>query len=353
VAPTLLVTGSSGLIGSQAVRHFSPLGWRVVGVDNHQRREFFGPEGDPAWNLALLRQQCPRFEHQALDVRDREGLARLVERERPGAIVHCAAQPSHDLAAQRPFDDFEVNALGTLNLLEAARRSAPDAPFVFLSTNKVYGDAPNELPRVELPRRFDYARPEDFEGIDEHCRLDRSLHSLFGVSKAAADLLVQEYGRHFGLPTVCLRGGCLTGPAHSGAPLHGFLSYLVRTAVAGRAYTVIGYGGKQVRDQLHADDVCRAIERVIEEPRSGEVYNLGGGRASQASLLECLDLLEQLLGHPVPHVFERRARVGDHACYISDTRRFRTHYPGWAPTRDVPTILAELVRAAHDQRSAA
>lgn len=353
MTPTLLVTGSSGLIGSAAVRHFAARGWRTVGVDSHQRADFFGSGGDPRWNLRRLQAELDAFEHNELDIRDRDGLAALVAATRPDAIVHCAAQPSHDLAAQRPFDDFEVNALGTLNLLEAARASAPEAPFVFLSTNKVYGDAPNEIPLVELPRRFEYADPRDAEGIDENCRLDRSTHSLFGVSKAAADLLVQEYGRYFDLPTVCFRGGCLTGPAHSGVELHGFLSYLVNSAVAGREYTVIGFGGKQVRDQIHAEDVCGAIEAFVRAPRSAAVYNLGGGRANNASVLECLDLLEANLERPVARRFDDRPRVGDHRCYISDMRRFRDHYPSWSLTRTLPDIVAEMVAVAQTRSLAA
>ncbi|QDU67268.1 NAD-dependent epimerase/dehydratase family protein [Engelhardtia mirabilis] len=353
MARTLLVTGSSGLIGSQAVRHFAARGWRTVGVDNHMRAQFFGSGGDPRWNLERLVTEVPDFDHRELDVRDRRGLADLVRELKPAAIVHCAAQPSHDLAASRPFDDFEVNALGTLNLLEAARAGAPGSPFVFLSTNKVYGDAPNEYPLVEQPRRFEFARAEDFQGIDETCRIDRSTHSLFGASKASADLLVQEYGRYFGMPTVCFRGGCLTGPAHSGVELHGFLSWLVDTAVSGRTYTVIGHGGKQVRDQIHSHDVCTAIEAFIEAPRSAEVYNLGGGRESNGSVLECLDLLADLLGREVPHRFERRARVGDHVCYISDTRRFRSHYPHWTLSRRLPEILAEMVDQAGERSRAA
>ncbi len=344
----LLVTGSSGLIGSASVRHFAALGWRVVGVDNNSRQDFFGPGGDTRPTLAALQRDVESFEHVELDVRNRAGLARLVQRVRPQAIVHCAAQPSHDLARHRPYDDFETNALGTLNLLEAARAGCPDSPFVFLSTNKVYGDAPNERPLLDLPTRFDYARPEDHHGISEECRIDRSMHSLFGASKAAADLMVQEYGRCFGMPTVCFRAGCMTGPSHAGVELHGFLSYLVKSAVRGREYTIIGHGGKQVRDQIHAHDVGTAIEAWLEKPSAGAVYNLGGGRACHGSVLECLDLVDSLLGRTTPRRHEPRARAGDHQCYLSDTRRFEADHPRWRLTRTLPQLIEEMVRAEVD-----
>jgi CDP-paratose 2-epimerase len=340
----LLVTGSSGLIGAAAVRHFARRGRRVVGMDNNGRRDFFGPGGDTTPTLAALRAEIDGFEHHDLDVRDRAGVLRLIERLRPAAVIHCAAQPSHDLARSRPFDDFDVNAGGTLNLLEALRTARPDVPFVFLSTNKVYGDAPNELLRVETRSRFDYADPERFHGIDETCRVDASMHSLFGVSKTAADLLVQEYGRAFGMPTVCFRAGCMTGAHHAGVELHGFLSWLVKSAVAGRTYTVFGHGGKQVRDQIHADDVCSAIEAWLERPSSAAVYNLGGGRTSNASILECFDLLETLLGRPVAHRLDPTPRAGDHVCYVSDVRRFRADHPAWTITRRVPDMIEEMVR---------
>lgn len=341
----LLVTGSSGLIGGEAVRFFAARGKRVVGLDNNARRDFFGPAGDTLQNLAALQREVPGFEHEHIDIRDRAGVWELVRRLRPEAIIHCAGQPSHDLAAKRPYDDFDTNAVGTLNLLEAARRCCPDAPFVFLSTNKVYGDAPNEIPLVERETRFDFANPEDQHGIDETCRIDASLHSLFGASKAAADLLVQEYGRYFEMPTVCLRAGCMTGPRHAGVKLHGFLSYLVKTAVAGEEYTVIGHGGKQVRDQIHAYDVCRAIEAWLERPRAGAVYNLGGGRTSHASVLECIGMIEVLLGQAVPLTFEETPRAGDHICYISDLRRFRSDHPDWDITIPLPRMIEEMVRA--------
>ncbi|MGH3104934.1 MAG: NAD-dependent epimerase/dehydratase family protein [Gaiellaceae bacterium] len=342
---TALVTGSSGLIGSEAVTFLDARGWRVHGVDNNLRRDFFGEHGDTTWNLERLRRETRRFVHHDLDIRDREGVARLVAEHPPELVVHCAAQPSHDLAAARPFDDFEVNAVGTLNLLEAARASCPEAPFVFLSTNKVYGDAPNELPLVELETRWDYADPAQREGIDETCRIDATMHSLFGASKVAADVLVQEYGRYFGLPTVCLRGGCLTGPNHSSAELHGFLAYVVRAAREERTYRIFGYKGKQVRDNIHSLDVCTAIMAFAERPSAGAVYNLGGGRANSVSVLEAIARFEELLGLRMQTEYVEQARRGDHICYISDLTRFRTDYPEWEISISLEEILEELADA--------
>jgi CDP-paratose 2-epimerase len=320
------------------------LGWEVHGVDNNMRMDFFGPDGDTRANRDRLLGSTARFRHHELDVRDRQGLDRLVGEVRPELIAHCAAQPSHDLAARRPFDDFEVNATGTLNLLEAAREHCPETPFVFLSTNKVYGDAPNELELVEHETRFDYADPELREGIDESCRIDGTTHSLFGASKAAADVLVQEYGRYFGMPTVCFRGGCLTGSNHASAELHGFLAYLARCVLEGRTYRIYGYKGKQVRDNLHAADVCAAALAYAESPRPGAVYNLGGGRANSISILEAIERLEDLTGRRLPVEYVDEARRGDHICYISDLRRLRDDYPGWSVTVTLADILAELVR---------
>jgi CDP-paratose 2-epimerase len=324
-----IVTGSSGLIGSEMVVFLDTRGWETHGVDNNMRRDFFGEHGDTTWNLERLRGQTRRFEHHELDIRDRAGIAELVGRIRPELLVHCAAQPSHDLAASRPFDDFEVNALATLNLLEAARVSAPEAPFVFLSTNKVYGDAPNELPLVELETRWDYADPAHREGIDETMRIDRTMHSLFGASKVAADVLVQEYGRYFGLPTVCFRGGCLTGPHHSGAELHGFLAYLARAVRDGIPYRIYGYKGKQVRDNIHSHDVCTAIMAFAEHPSAGAVYNLGGGRENSVSMLEAIARFEELFGRRLEYEYLETPRRGDHICYISDLRSFRADHPQW------------------------
>ena len=339
---TVLITGSSGLIGSEAVELFEGRRARVHGVDNNLRAEFFGPEGDTLWNLARLREACPGFVHHELDIRDRAGVLRLVETVRPDLVVHAAAQPSHDLAAGRPFDDFDVNAVGTLNVLEATRRFAGDAVFLHMSTNKVYGDAPNRLPLVELETRWEYARDEDWEGIDEHCPIDQSLHSVFGASKTAADVMVQEYGRYYGLRTTVFRGGCLTGSRHSGAKLHGFLNYLFRTAVEGRPYTVLGYKGKQVRDQIHSEDVVSAMLAVYENPRAGEVYNLGGGRANSASVLECITLAEAISGRPLQWSYRDEPRKGDHICYITDMRKFREHYPEWEPAWSLERICEDL-----------
>ncbi len=337
-----LVTGSTGLVGSQTVEQLDRAGWTVHGIDNNMRREFFGEEGDTSRVLALLRGVTRRYAHHALDVRDREAVLRLVGDSRPALIVHCAAQPSHDLAARVPFDDFETNAVGTLNLLEAARRSSPEAPFVFLSTNKVYGDAPNELPLVELETRYDYADPAHHEGVDETCRIDMTTHSLFGASKLAADVLVQEYGRYFGMPTVCFRAGCLTGSNQAGAELHGFLAYLARAAREGRAYRIFGYKGKQVRDNLHAYDVCGAIMAFAGRSSAGAVYNLGGGRGNSISVLEAIERFEDLCGRPLAREYVPEPRKGDHVCYISDLRRFRADYPEWEPTVSLDAILREL-----------
>ncbi len=340
----IVVTGSSGLIGSEAVEYFARQGHQIHGIDNNMRADFFGPQGDTLWRLRQLVEKVRDFRHHAIDIRNRAAISELFARLRIDAIIHCAAQPSHDLAKSRPFDDFEVNATGTLNLLEAARQHCPEAPFVFMSTNKVYGDAPNELALVELPKRWDYAGPALHQGIDETMRIDRSKHSLFGASKVAADIMVQEYGRYFDMPTVCFRGGCLTGPNHSGVELHGFLSFLVKTAMRGRTFTVFGYKGKQVRDQIHSFDVVRAFEAFIEAPRVAEVYNLGGGRESNASILECFDMIEAASGRKVSWRYDEKNREGDHICYISDMAKFRAHYPRWSITRRVADIVEEIVR---------
>jgi CDP-paratose 2-epimerase len=341
----LIVSGSSGLIGSEAVSHFDQLGYEVFGIDNNMRADFFGPDGDTSWNLERLRNAHPGFRHFAIDIRDRDSVHKLFENVRPSAVIHCAAQPSHDLAARRPFDDFEVNAAGTLNLLEANRQYSPEAPFVFMSTNKVYGDAPNELPLVELPTRWDYALPEHRDGIDESMRVDRSKHSLFGASKLAADIMVQEYGRYFNMPTVCFRGGCLTGPNHSGAELHGFLSYLVKCTVTGRPFIVYGYKGKQVRDQIHAYDVVRAFEAFIRQPRAGAVYNLGGGRQNSISVIEAIAAIESRADRRLVHKYVDSNRSGDHICYISDLRHLTEDYPSWSITYPLDQILDELVES--------
>src|SRR6202451_4042964 len=322
----ILVTGSSGLIGSEAVAHFDAHGHDVVGVDNNMRRVFFGAAGDTLWNLDRLKKSTKRFTHAALDIRDRVGIEELFRAQRFDLIVHCAAQPSHDKARDIPLLDFEVNALGTVNLLEATRQHCPEAVFVFFSTNKVYGDAPNEIPMKELATRWEYARPEDYDGVDETCRIDRTLHSLFGASKAAADLVAQEYGRYFGMKVGVFRGGCLTGPSHSGVELHGFLSYLVKVALREKPYTVYGYKGKQVRDNIHSFDVVRAFEEFARNPRPGEVYNLGGGRANSVSMLEAIARIESLTGRKISWTYSEQARKGDHICYISNLSKLQSRY---------------------------
>jgi CDP-paratose 2-epimerase len=340
----VLVTGSSGLIGSEVCAFFVANGWQVHGCDNNMRATFFGPSGDTRWNERRLRAELSDFHHHEVDVRDRAAVLRLLEELEPGAVVHCAAQPSHDLAAKIPFDDFDTNAVGTLNLLEAARRSVPESPFVFLSTNKVYGDGPNELPLTELPTRWDYARPEDHAGIRETFRIDQSKHSLFGASKVAADVMVQEYGRYFGMKTCCLRGGCLTGPNHSGVELHGFLSHLVKCNLSGQPYMVFGYKGKQVRDNIHALDVARFIYTFIQKPRVAEVYNLGGGRANSCSILEAFELAEAVSGKKMVWDYVDKNREGDHICYISDLSKIQSHYPEWSLTKTLGNVFEEIHR---------
>jgi CDP-paratose 2-epimerase len=348
---TILVTGSSGLIGSEAVEHFDRQGHRVIGVDNNMRQVFFGAQGDTTWNLNRLKRSTNNFHHASLDIRDRNALDELFNANRFELIVHCAAQPSHDKARDIPILDFEVNALGTLNLLEATRRHCRDAVFILMSTNKVYGDSPNEIPMEELETRYDYSRPEDYAGVNESCRIDQTLHSLFGASKAAADLVAQEYGRYFGMNTCIFRGGCLTGPSHSGVELHGFLSYLVKVALTGSTYSVFGYKAKQVRDNIHSHDVVRAIEEFAANPRPGEVYNLGGGRANSVSMLEAIAKIAEMTGKKLNWKYVEEARMGDHICYISDLRKFQSHYPNWKITRNLNTIFQEIIAAQEAQHS--
>jgi len=340
----VLVTGSSGLIGSEAVLHFDREGHEVIGVDNNLRREFFGPQGDTLWNLERLRSLTCRFIPMALDIRDRQLMLDIFREHHFDLIIHCAAQPSHDKAREIPFIDFDVNAGGTLNLLEAMRQACPEAVFIHMSTNKVYGDAPNEVPLREGPTRFDYERPEDFDGIREDCRIDRTLHSLFGASKTAGDVMAQEYGRYFGLKVGVFRGGCLTGENHSAVQLHGFLSYLFHTARRGDSYTIFGYGGKQVRDQIHSADVISAMTEFAANPRPGEVYNLGGGRSNSASVLECITKIEALLGVKMNVSSVEEPRIGDHKCYISDMSKFRSHYPDWRLRWSLDNILEIMAR---------
>jgi CDP-paratose 2-epimerase len=341
----ILVTGSSGLIGSEAVEYFDREGHQVIGVDNNMRRFFFGAQGDTSWNLERLKRITKNFIHYDIDIRDRERIFDLFKEYRFDLIIHCAAQPSHDKAKEIPLIDFEVNALGTVILLEATRQCSADAVFVFMSTNKVYGDAPNEKPLMELPTRYDYARPEDYDGIDETCRIDQSLHSLFGASKLSADVMAQEYGRYFGMNVGVFRGGCLTGPNHSGVQLHGFLSYLVKVALTGQTYTIYGYKGKQVRDNIHSYDVIRAIEEFAQNPRPGEVYNIGGGRGNSVSILEAITLIEEMTGRKIHWVYQDQPRKGDHICYITNMRKFKSHYPNWTITRSLEDILKEMIDA--------
>ena len=346
----LLVTGSSGLIGSEVVAHFAREGWAVHGVDNNMRADFFGPQGDTRWNLERLRQEHTTFRHHEADIRDRAAMRSLLLELRPHAVVHTAAQPSHDLAASRPFDDFDTNAVGTLNLLEAARQACPESPFIHMSTNKVYGDAPNEIPLRELETRWDYADPTYVAGIPETFRIDRSKHSIFGASKVAADIMVQEYGRYFGMPTCCLRGGCLTGPNHSGVELHGFLSYLIRCNLEGKLYRVFGYKGKQVRDNIHSHDVVQFMAEFIKAPRHGEVYNLGGGRENSISILEAFRLAAEISGREMRYEYVEKNREGDHICYISDLRLIRSHFPAWNITRNLRVTFEEIHRS-HVERA--
>ncbi|NGZ01525.1 MAG: NAD-dependent epimerase [Nitrospira sp. WS238] len=338
----MLVTGSSGLIGSEVCVYFHGQGWSIHGVDNNSRATFFGPNGDTRWNQRRLQADLRNFRHHELDIRDRKGAMALIEELKPDVIVHTAAQPSHDLAAKIPFDDFDTNAVGTLNLLEATRLHAPETTFVHMSTNKVYGDAPNELPLLEQAKRWDYASPDDFDGITEHMRIDQSKHSLFGASKVAADVMVQEYGRYFGMKTCCLRGGCLTGPNHSGVELHGFLSYLVKCNLDGRKYSIFGYKGKQVRDNIHSLDVARFIHAFVDNPRSGEVYNLGGGRGNSCSIIEAFATIEAISGKKMQYEYVDKNREGDHICYISNLKKMTTHYPTWGITKILGNIFEEI-----------
>lgn len=345
----VLVTGSSGLIGSEAVVFFDRLGCRVTGVDNNMRREFFGPRGDTSWNRKRLESTCSHFTHQPLDIRDRAAVEALFKANNFALVIHAAAQPSHDLAAARPFDDFDVNATGTLNLLENCRRHRPDAVFIYMSTNKVYGDGPNHISLKELSTRWDYDDPAYAHGIPETFPIDRCLHSLMGVSKLAGDIMAQEYGRYFGLKTGIFRGGCLTGPQHSGVELHGFLNYLVLVCLREGPYTIHGYKGKQVRDQIHSHDVISAFWHFAQKPRPGEVYNLGGGRDNAASLLECVELISQISGGKRPKLsYSETNRIGDHICYYSDIRKLRQHYPGWSLTYSLPGIVEQIVRFIKD-----
>jgi CDP-paratose 2-epimerase len=340
---TALITGACGLIGSEVSLYLARHGFRIFGLDNNQRAVFFGPEGDTSWSLRRLRTNIPEYTHFDIDIRNRDAVLKLIADIRPNAIVHTAAQPSHDRAAAIPFDDFDTNAVGTLNLLEAARRSCPESAFVHMSTNKVYGDLPNTIPLKELDKRWEYADPNFENGIPETFSIDQSKHSIFGASKVASDVMAQEYGRYFNMPTCCLRGGCLTGPNHSGVELHGFLSYLVRCNVEQREYKVFGYKGKQVRDNIHSEDVASFILAFCQNPRVAEVYNIGGGKKNACSILEAFEMVEELTGQPQRYAYLDQNRIGDHICYYSDLSKMKAHFPGWDITRTLRDIFREIV----------
>jgi CDP-paratose 2-epimerase len=342
---TVFVTGSSGLIGSEVCLFFWQRGFKVHGLDNNLRAYFFGPQGDTRWNQKRLAESIPGFEHHELDIRNRERVSELLRQLKPDVLVHTAAQPSHDRAASIPFDDFDTNAVGTVNLLEAARQACPEAPFIHMSTNKVYGDAPNGIQLKELATRWDYDDPAYANGIAETFPIDQSKHSLFGASKMAADFMVQEYGRYFNLPTCCLRGGCLTGPNQSGVELHGFLSYLVKCNLEEREYKVFGYKGKQVRDNIHSLDVARFMFEFAQTPRAGEVYNLGGGKDNSCSILEAFQIAENFTGKAQRYSYVEDNRIGDHICYYSDLRKMKQHFPAWDITKPLEEIIAEIVAA--------
>jgi CDP-paratose 2-epimerase len=341
----ILVTGSSGLIGSEVCTYFSNKGHSIHGIDNNQRMEFFGPQGDTSWRRKELRDKLSDFSHHELDIRDRAKVLDLIKSLKPDAVVHTAAQPSHDKAASIPFDDFDVNAVGTLNLLEATRQFCTDSPFVHMSTNKVYGDGPNSIPHKEFDTRWDYADLAFSNGISESFSIDQCKHSLFGASKVAADVMVQEYGRYFGMATCCLRGGCLTGPSHSGVELHGFLSYLVKCNLDGTTYKIFGYKGKQVRDNIHSEDVTRFIDLFIKSPRSGEVYNLGGGKENSCSILEAFEICESHSGIAQKYEYMEANRIGDHICYYSDLTKIRSHYPTFSLRHSLSDTIKQIVEA--------
>ena len=352
-----IITGSAGLIGAEAVRYFADKGLEVVGIDNDMRRRFFGPEASTAWSRAKLEREVRGYTHVDADIRDSDAIDRLFRRYAGSiaVVVHTAAQPSHDWAAGDPPTDFTVNANGTLALLEATRRHAVRTPFIFTSTNKVYGDTPNRLPLVELDKRWELREADHAygrHGIDEQMSIDGTLHSLFGVSKAAADLLVQEYGRYFDMPTACFRGGCLTGPGHSGTKLHGFLAYLMKCAITGEPYTVLGYKGKQVRDNIHSLDLVDAFWHFFQKPRAAAVYNIGGGRFANCSMLEAIEICERLTGRPMNWSYSETNRIGDHVWYVSDIRRFEADYPDWRLRHGIEDILAEIHAGLSDRVTA-
>ena len=346
-----VVTGSAGLIGSEATTYFAGLGFDVVGIDNDMRRVFFGQTGSTAWNVERLKGALRSYRHYSVDIRDREAVLRLFSRYAGNInlVIHAAAQPSHDWAAREPFTDFDINATGTLNVLEATRRHCPDAVFIFTSTNKVYGDAPNRLPFVECETRYEIEEGHTYsDGIREDMSIDTSLHSIFGASKAAADIMVQEYGRYFGIRTACFRGGTLTGPHHSAAQLHGFLAYVMRCAMTGTPYTVFGYKGKQVRDVIHSWDLIRAFHEFFKDPKTAEVYNMGGGRFSNCSVLEAIQLCQEVSGAKLQWSYADKNRTGDHIWWISDNGRFQAQYPEWKPEYGLERIAKDICEANRD-----
>lgn len=347
----IIVTGSLGLIGSEVCEYFLSEGWEVHGVDNNQRMVFFGPNGDNSINKDRLSKYEDRYHHYQIDIRDREEILKFIPAVKPDAIVHTAAQPSHDRAASIPFEDFDTNAVGTFNLLESLRRYSTEIPFVHMSTNKVYGDAPNLIKMKELETRFDYDDPTYFGGIAEDFSIDQSKHSLFGASKVSADISVQEYGRYFNMPTACLRGGCLTGPNHAGVELHGFLSYLIKCNLIEREYTIFGYKGKQVRDNIHSYDVARFIDEFIKAPRVAEVYNIGGGKNNSVSILESFDIISSISGIPMKYKYDETNRIGDHICYYSDLSKMKDHYPNWDITIGKVEIFEDIYKRYTAQES--
>ncbi len=347
-----IITGSAGLIGSESVRYFHEKGFEVWGIDNNMRKYFFGEDGSTDWKKKEL-SQLKNYKHFNIDIRSTDEVNRLFKKAKSDLklVIHCAAQPSHDWAAKEPITDFTINANGTLNLLEAMRQESPEAVFIFTSTNKVYGDLPNSLPLVEKESRWelDPSHPFAEHGIDETMSIDNSKHSVFGASKVAADIMVQEYGKYFQLKTAVFRGGCLTGPAHSGAELHGFLAYVAKCGVSGRKYTIFGYKGKQVRDNIHAHDLVEAFWHFFETPRMGEVYNMGGSRHSNCSVLEAIQMVQDLTGKEYQYELSDTARVGDHIWWISDIRKFKSHYPDWSYRYDMQRIMNEIVEATKDR----
>ena len=344
-----LITGSAGLIGSEAAVFFAGKGYRVFGIDNDMRCYFFGQEASTDWNRKRLEEKLKGgYIHYRADIRNNEEIEGIFRKDKFDLIIHTAAQPSHDWAAKEPFTDFTVNANGTLVLLENFRKYCPEAVFIYTSTNKVYGDRPNELPLVELEKRYELPKEHPYyRGIDESMSVDYCKHSLFGASKLAGDILVQEYGRYFGLKTGVFRGGCLTGPAHSGTELHGFLAYLIKCAASGRKYAIFGYNGKQVRDNIHSFDLVNMFWHFAQNPRSGEVYNAGGSRHSNISILEAIEKVEKILGKKAVYEYKPENRVGDHIWYISDVTKFKSHYPGWDFKYNIDMILEEICRNGH------